>query len=251
MKTLNKILIGGAAFAVIAGSTFQLSRWDRDNRPNFLSYCEAQAELTPGVGHTVQELLKLTGETDCRAADQKLQTLTNLSLLGKGISRLEPIAVLPQVRKLNLMANAIESVEPLRKLKTLEILYAGGNRIKDPEPLASLPLRSLSLAQNPVQDASALKGTVQLQFLDLAYTSIKNFRGFCSLEKLRDLSLVGTAIDASTLEISCLKKLEIVTLANTKIDSPDVFRGLPALKRVSFGQQGDIDWSDLAVASHE
>src|SRR4028118_2056534 len=124
-----------------------------NSRRTFADWCRQKADLSPEAKHTVEELLKEAGTTECDEADRTLSSLTELQLYNNQISDIKPLASLTNLTSLNLYTNQISDIKPLASLTNLTWLSLNTNQISDINPLASLTnLTWLNLYTNQISD---------------------------------------------------------------------------------------------------
>ena len=123
------------------------------NIKSFTEWCEEKSTLPKATKHTVEVLLKEVETQDCKEANRKLSSLTELFLGANQISDLKPLSSLTNLTKLSLDENKISDVKPLSGLTKLIYLRLAGNQINDVKSLSSLTnLNELNLAGNPIKD---------------------------------------------------------------------------------------------------
>ncbi len=126
-----------------------------------------------------------------------------LSLAGRGITDIGPLAHARGLSLLDLENNRIADIRPLASLHGLLLLGLGHNRIEDLAPLHGLKnsLTGLSLAGNPVKDLTQLRPLRQLEVLDLSGVPITDLELGKYLRKLRTLILdsSGNGLDEESL----------------------------------------------------
>src|SRR4028118_444174 len=71
-----------------------------DSRRTFADWCREKASLSPEVKYTVEMLLKKAETTECDAANQRLLSLTQLSLYY--ISNIKPLESFTNLKELSL-----------------------------------------------------------------------------------------------------------------------------------------------------
>src|SRR6476661_8977696 len=118
----------------------------------FADWCRQKADLSPEAKHTVEELLKIAGTTECDAADRKLSSLPGLGLIDDHkISDIKPLESLTNLTVLILIGNKISDIKPLESLTNLTVLNLDSNQIRDIKPLQSLTkLTRLHIRGNPI-----------------------------------------------------------------------------------------------------
>lgn len=109
------------------------------------------------LAHTVQEVLALVSSpASCEQAHNYLMKTSSLTLDGKNITALEPLAGLPELVELNLSGNGIKDVSPLVGMAKLRFLYLENNQLTAVNALAGLPsLAVLKVGHNQLTDLEA------------------------------------------------------------------------------------------------
>ena len=88
------------------------------NHPkSFEQWCMQKDFLPAATKKTVGVLLKTAKTQDCKLADSKLNSLSELYLVGNQISDIKPIASLTNLTSLNLSFNQISDIKPLADLR--------------------------------------------------------------------------------------------------------------------------------------
>ena len=108
---------------------------------DFAKWCFNKANLHSDTAHTIDVLLRFAGTTDCKKADQKLSTLSTLSLENNQISDIQPLSNLTNLTSLNLYNNQISDIKPLSNLTKLTDLYLPRN----PIPNKTCPVKPESI----------------------------------------------------------------------------------------------------------
>lgn len=163
--------------------------------------------------------------------------IERLNLSSTGISNLEGIQHLENLKELLLWDNNIHDVTPLSYLLNLLWLDIGGNEIEDISPLTNLTnLQLLNADNNRIQDISPINLMVQLLSLDLSENLIK-FLGFNQ----------GVSIQSSqpSNPFNKLIKLETLNLSNNQIDDVSNLSGLVNLRHLNLNENKVNDISDL------
>jgi len=169
-----------------------------------------------------------------------LLQISTLDASGRKIARLDGIENLPQLVSLDLESNLIEDLEPLRDLRKLRELNLAGNRITDLraigfDALAGRPLRKLSLRYNWItgkrrgpdspSDTSLLSRFPSMEELDIAQNPIEDITALGSLVNLRGLNLRESRVtDISPL--ANLTALEELNLRENEITDLSALSGL-------------------------
>src|SRR6476469_1904205 len=135
----------------------------------FADWCRQKADLSPEAKHTVEELLKIAGTTECDAADRKLSSLPGLGLIDDHkISDIKPLESLTNLTVLILISNKISDIKPLESLTNLKDLGLNNNQISDIKPLESLTnLTVLNLDSNQIRDIKPLQSLTKLTRLHI------------------------------------------------------------------------------------
>ena len=177
-----------------------------------------------------------------------LQTMAALDASNRGISRLEGIEWMPNLRELDLRGNHVSDIAVLSGLTRLEKLNLRGNAVRDLEPLARLDaLEYLNLyANKAIADLRPLNGLTSLRTLIVASVPLgEQVSGLSGLTELKKLNLRNTGI--TTIEpIAQLRGLEYLNLSeNPGIRSLEpishldrmetlILAGVPAGERLGF-----------------
>ncbi len=164
------ILVTGIAIAVSGWSNSALALQPQaENFKTFTDWCLNQEKLTADAKHTVKVLLEQAQTQNCQQANEKLTSLSVLSLSNNQISDIKPLQYLSQLRTLNLGENQISDIKPLQSLSQLRTLSLYNNQISDIKPLQFLSqLRVLSLYKNQISDIKPLQSLSQLTLLSLS-----------------------------------------------------------------------------------
>ena len=171
----------------------------RSPNKTFADWCRQKADLSPETQHTVEVLLKKVWTTDCDAANQKLSSLTSLSLSNNKISDIKPLESLTKLIVLNLSGNQINDIKSLQSLTNLTGLGLNNNQISDIKSLQSLTnLTGLGLSKNQINDIKPLESLTNLTELSLSNNQISDIKPLQSLTKLTELYLSGNPIAPKT-----------------------------------------------------
>ncbi len=161
-----------------------------------------------------------------------------------GLSSLEDLRRLINLRRLNIALENISDLTPLGDLRELEQILIKHNPLKDVSPLASLPaLRELYLFDTRVSDFSSLADCPTLENIDAGGTDITSFAAFKGIRKLKSLYLTQTPIEtlSGIEEFVYLERLGLSSVADKDL-SP--LLKLPQLKEVYLNE-------DLREAAEE
>lgn len=170
-----------------------------------------------------------------------LSALERLVLSGNPVNDISPLAALERCVDLELDDTNVsfEDVRALPYFGRLRGLGVAGLGITDTSMLAGLPLRSLSLARNPLSDAAPLSRLTSLVRLDLSNTRLRQIAPLVELEGLQWLNLSGNGItDLGAL--SQLVSLGQLRLADNRIADLTALKGLVKLWSL------DIDRNDVS-----
>lgn len=150
------------------------------------------------------ELLTYDTDKDGELSQNEMNSITNLSLDGKGITDLTGLEYATNLETLSLSNYEIE-------------MDAVPNNITDISALSNLTkLSELWLNHNNVTDISALSKLTKLEILYLPNNNISDISALSSLINLKELSLANNNIE-SILSLSKLNKLETLYLSNNYI----------------------------------
>jgi internalin A len=112
--------IGLSSCGSISSLSFPQMRW---RNKTFGDWCREKDSLSPETKRTVEVLLQEAGTTKCDAANQKLSSLTELSL-NSYISDIKPLQSFTKLTKLDLSSNSITDIRPLESLVVLHSQYS-------------------------------------------------------------------------------------------------------------------------------
>lgn len=121
--------------------------------------------------------------------------LENLSLINCGLTSVDKIANLKNLRKLCLGWNKITDISALSTLTELTHLGVWGNGISDISVVSKLTkLEYLDISDNKVSDISAVSGLAQLREFWAYGNRISNFAALVNLSNLKVLMINGNPI---------------------------------------------------------
>ncbi len=136
-----------------------------------------------------------------------LETLTSLTVSGRGITDLTGVEYFTRLRRFVASTNQIGDVSPLAGLTGLTYLDLDNNQIGDLSPLSSLAgLTHLYLNDNQIADVSPLASLVELTGLSLRGNQISDASPLATLTKLTELWLQDNPMD-DTSALAVLTKL--------------------------------------------
>ena len=169
---------------------------------------------------------------------------TNLSLHGREVTDLTPLAELTQLTELGIYETKVTDISPLAKLTKLTTLKIRHTILNDITPLASLTdlrelelinngnltdfqlvarlakLTKLHIAANSIEDLSFLKGLSNLERLDLEGNKITDLTPLKPLRKLANLSLANNMIVDLTPLTELTNLIELDLRANHRRSNP-------------------------------
>ncbi len=174
---------------------------------SFLQWCEQKDSVPAATRHTIDLLLNEAGTKNCKLADRKLRTLTELDLSIDRLVDIQPLVGLTNLTELRLDSNQIVDIKPLAGLTKLTILYLHTNQIVDLQPLAGLTnLTALYLYGNQIVDIQPLAGLTKLNILGLRSNQIVDLQPLAGLTNLTDLYVGGNPI---AIKVCPVKPLSI------------------------------------------
>lgn len=205
---------------------------------------------------------------------EDMQAVTELNLENKGISDLQGMQYLTNIKKLYLRGNNIKFIEPLKNLTDLEVLALNNNKIEDVKPLSYLKnLVELDLQGNKVSDVAPLTGLAklkQLSLMDNKVSDISKLGNLVNLEvlvlqnnEISDISALQSLVNLSLLYLSQNKivdisilgelyNLEILVLKDNQISDVKGIsdqKALPKLRELYLSNNLITDFSPLQVLS--
>ncbi|MCU0543034.1 MAG: leucine-rich repeat domain-containing protein [Oscillatoriaceae cyanobacterium Prado104] len=188
------------------------------NYQTFTDWCANKANLNYQARLTVDLLLEQAGSKDCKQADRKLSSLTELKINDKPISNLHPLKSLVNLTSLNIWRSQISDLTPLESLTQLTYLDLFSNKISNLTPLKSLTnLTYLCLNFNQISDVTPLKFLTKLTYLDLSFNYISDVTPIKSLINLTSLHLIANQISDLTPLKSLIKLTDIYLTGNRSI----------------------------------
>ncbi|MEA5468130.1 DUF2225 domain-containing protein [Spirulina sp. 06S082] len=132
----------------------------------FSQWCSHLDSFPANTQNTIKILLEQAETRDCDRAEEILSSMLQLSLSGREISDLRPLASFTNLKALSLNHNQIVDVSPLANLTNVTFLILGFNQIVDVSPLANLTnLTYLDLTKNNVTNIQSLATLTQLSSL--------------------------------------------------------------------------------------
>ncbi|MEO0375075.1 MAG: CHAT domain-containing protein [Cyanobacteria bacterium P01_A01_bin.17] len=117
----------------------------------FTDWCRDREQFSIAQQRTIMAMLQVAETTNCRQAEQILETQINLALINQKLTDITPLVTLPQLKHLNLAFNQIQDIRPLAKLTNLEYVVLEQNQVREASELANLKhLQLLNLFMNPI-----------------------------------------------------------------------------------------------------
>jgi internalin A len=150
--------------ALVSGLTLLLQTMPVDaidtqqSKPKtFTQWCEQRNSVPAATKLTIDLLLTKAGTKNCKLADSKLNSLTQLELSEKNISDLQPLSGFTELISLNLYGNKISDIKPIGGLTNLIDLNLNNNKIINIKPLSGLSqLKTIYLQNNRISDIKPL-----------------------------------------------------------------------------------------------
>ena len=196
---------------------------------NATAYAENAEDWMPDANlrQAVREALELPA--DKPLTKEKMQQLTRLHAIDKGIVNVQGLEFAVNLTALDLAGNAIKDISPLQRLTQLTHLGLGSTHLSDLSPLASLKsLVDMDLGGNQISDISPLSELTALTKLDLQYNQISDLSLLAGLIDLRDINLINNPI-SDLGPLSNLTNLEVLDIYYGKISDVSPLAGLENL----------------------
>lgn len=132
----------------------------------------------------------------------KFVNISTLSLTDNKIAVIPPeINKLKKLKSLQLINTQITDITPLRDLKTLEVLWISKNRIKSIVPIQELPLKSLDISENPIENLET--EIAHFSSLEVLYMNSLNLKripeSVCKFRHLQKLTVIKNSINVLNL----------------------------------------------------
>ncbi|MAN99242.1 leucine-rich repeat domain-containing protein [uncultured Roseovarius sp.] len=235
---------------------------------DFITFCVQLRDEPTQTGATIRAMIEVTGQSTCSGAATALNSSNALTITGKTLSELGPLATLSHLTSLNLADNTITDVSALAALTQIITLDLSNNAITDVRPLAALErLTTLSMAGNPVTfgdylsacilrnepetlseahraEIGALLTVSQAQTCKSSESRLKTMstinlrdRGLSTLDYIRVAeSATNVLLDNNPVgEVSSLRflqRLQFLDASNTGLDDDDSLLNLRALRNL-------------------
>ncbi|TQR44258.1 stalk domain-containing protein [Paenibacillus popilliae] len=146
-----------------------------------------------------------------------LESLTVVSLSGKGIKDLQGLEYAVNITDLDLDINEITDLAPLKKLSKIHTLSLKANQISSIEELSALKeLKYLEISWNRVSSLDVVKQLPRLIELGAAHNQISNVPALSSAAELAYLKMDDNAIE-DIAPLGNMKKLTYLNVSNNKI----------------------------------
>ena len=147
-----------------------------------------------------------------------------------GITHLDPLNKLTQLKYLDISNCEINSLLPLRNLTKLEVLDISNTDISTLHPLRyASNLKVINAEKTPLEDISTVANFIYLEILNLNHTQIRHLNDLKDLTHLKDLRFTNTDV-VSLDSIRELKNLNYINFSNTNISNIDPLSDLESLK---------------------
>lgn len=163
----------------------------------------------------IKSWLGKKGDEPLTKAD--LESLTDVTLAGKGIKDLQGLEYAINVTELNLDNNKITDLTPLKNLTRIRNLSLKANQISSIEELSALKeMKYLEVSWNQISSVEVVKQLPRLTELDADHNQISNAQALSSAAELQYLKMSDNAIEDIT-PLGSMKKLTYLNISNNKI----------------------------------
>jgi Leucine-rich repeat (LRR) protein len=179
--------------------------------------------------------------------------ITELDASGREIRRLEGIETLNRLTVLNLANNAVEDLLPLADMGMLVELNLQNNRITDLDAInfdyiKRLPIRSLNLRDNFIENIESLSDFYVLEKLNLRGNRIRNVEPLTGLTGLVYLNIHSNPVIIGLDSLSNLQNLQTLIMRNVFIGENSQFlASLEKLQKLNIRNSSIADLSVLAA----
>ena len=198
----------------------------------------------PNLRQVVVEVLELPADEPL--PKEKMQQLTKLHAIDKGITNIQGLEFAVNLTELDLAGNPIKNIDPLQSLINLTHLGLGSTNLSDLSPLASLTtLIDLDLGGNRISDLSPLSELTELTKLDLQDNQISDLLPLSALINLRDINLRNNPL-SDLRPLSNLTNLEELELAYCRISDVSPLAGLVNLRVLKLHHNLTRDFTALS-----
>ena len=193
---------------------------DCSSRTEVLSRCFADKRLASLVAR------ELGKSTDDSVAPSELDTITEIDGDNQGISTIEGMQCLHNLRKIFLSGNQITSLTPLTNLSKLYVVSIYNSNITDVSPLANKSeLWGLGLGNNHIKDISTITNVPKLAWVDIYSNEINDVSVVSTWPTLNALWISGNPV-SDVSPIASVKGLRRLQLESNGIDDMSAFRNL-------------------------
>jgi internalin A len=155
---MNKLIVLASGLALLFQALPVGAISTQQSKPKtFTQWCQQRNSVPAATKLTIDLLLTKAGTKNCKLADSKLNSLTQLELPEKNISNLQPLSGFTKLIVLNLYGNKISDIKPIGGLTNLIDLNLNNNKIIDIKPLSRLiQLKNIYLQNNQIIDIKPL-----------------------------------------------------------------------------------------------
>jgi hypothetical protein len=167
--------------------------------------------------------------------------VARVNLEGAGISDVEFLSGLTQLRALDLDRTKVRSLAPLSRMTKLKLLILDHTPVRDLRPLEPLAeLQRLSARRTQIVDLAPLANLSNLEFLHLQDTAVRDVSALTALGKLQLLILDRTEV-SDVSAFSGLSSLTWLSLDGTNVRELDPLLGLQNLERIDIKETSVSD----------
>lgn len=178
----------------------------------------------PHLEQAIHSWLGLKGDEPLTKAD--LESLTEVSLSGKGIQDLQGLEYAVNVTQLNLDNNKITDLTPLKKLSKIRNLSLKSNQISSIEDLSALKeLKYLEVSWNQISSLDFVKQLPKLIELDIDHNQISNVQALSGATELKYLRMSDNAIE-DIAPLGSIRGLTYLDVSNNNIKDLSTLRML-------------------------
>ena len=210
----------------------------------FSEWCANKERISANARYTVEVLLERAETQDCDAAEDRLATLTTLSIGSPSrnyeIQDLAPLSSLNNLEELTIHSQELKDITPLATLTNLQTLYLFGHheavKTIDITPLAKLiNLKKIRIWSIKIEDLAPLTKLKNLETLNLLGNQIENIDSLSSLTNLTSLYIWVNKVKNIT-PLSRLTNLTSLALTKNQIQDITPLSGLTNLTSLSLDE---------------
>lgn len=201
------------------------------HRTAFIANCTAPTQATKATFDALKTTLK---QSSCDRLWDSVSMTEKLSLQRVGITNVEPLGMLPNLKDISIDYNSILDLSPLANIGGLQILWVDDNQLSDLSPLSSLYLLWLSAGDNKITDISALSNSHNMERLWLGGNQIVDISPLSNLTSMRKLHLAINDIEDIS-PLANLQSLSSLYLGYNKVRSIEPLKDLNGLNVLSSG----------------